>query len=125
MKTQSKVIGLFVAYPPHGNPVNLYIAYRRVPQIHIIEAVDACGALHAELRWSPISTIDYQLGEIMCVMVLPCLRRQGLATSMYFLAKRLDPEIRHSSHRSWLGDKWARSVGGVVPSLLSSLGLSA
>ena len=61
-------------------------------------------------------------GEISHLNVSEKMRRQGIATSMWDTAheeagtRSITPPV-HSSTRTQLGDNWAKSVGGHVPTL--------
>lgn len=43
------------------------------------------------------------------------LRRKGIATALYRLAKRREPGIRHSRVRTNEGEAWASSLGEELP----------
>ena len=67
------------------------------------------------MRW------HHKTGEILGIDTGEQFRRQGVATSMLGEARRIAGETRgvirprHSSTRTDLGDKWARSLGERIP----------
>lgn len=56
-----------------------------------------------------------QPGEVMGVFVPSAMRRQGVASHMWSMAKSIDPGIRHSAHQSEMGQAWAGAVEGRHP----------
>lgn len=82
---------------------------------------DSFGRMHlGSLAWN-------QEGEITGVYVPKRLRRRGIATAMFNVAHEVAEGMedmnppKHSADRTFEGDAWAKAVGGVIPSLRTSL----
>lgn len=108
-------LGSTIGITSSREQIKLHFVYFRRKSLHVIQARGQWGTEYGYLEWSAVTNSVLQKGEINAIYVTLSLRRQGFATKMYFLAKRIDPSIRHSSDRTVLGDLWARSVGGIIP----------
>ncbi len=58
--------------------------------------------------------------EIWGIEVRADLRRQGIATMLYLLARQREPRLHHQATRTDDGDAWARSLGDPLPERIAA-----
>lgn len=100
----------------YGKPARHHDMLNNIVTAHIN---DSFGKMHVgDIRWSDPS------GDIMGLYVNPVFRRKGVASALleqayshYDPASGKDNLVKHSPHRTEMGDAWAKAVGGKVPPL--------
>jgi GNAT superfamily N-acetyltransferase len=98
------------------NPADLSFAFNKA-------SMSKYHSLEASIGGQGVGAIEWHAGtgEIHQITVAPEHRRKGIATALYFQAKRVAADTRgvkppkHSAHRTNEGEAWARTVGGTIP----------
>jgi hypothetical protein len=82
----------------------------------------AAYVLNGEMRMAVGAlTWDVKTKTIELITVAPMFRHKGIATSLWKAAKYLEPELKHSGHRSPNGDGWVKNLGEDTPKLSKKL----